>query len=177
MERTKGEITHKFRWFWAWQDDKEEEWLGEMSRLGLHLEKTEPFGFYSFTHGKPSAYIYRLDFQSGSLKGKEDYFQLFRDAGWEWIGNMGGWQYFRKESKADETPEIFTDNESKIAKYKRLLGYALIFLPIYTSTMVVWTGNVSPFIQIFRAIFSLVMILLLWMMVKVWLRIRQLQKL
>ncbi len=28
-------IEHK--WFWAWQDDKEERWLEEMSERGLHL--------------------------------------------------------------------------------------------------------------------------------------------
>jgi len=23
-----------FRWFWAWEDDREEAWLGEMARRG-----------------------------------------------------------------------------------------------------------------------------------------------
>ncbi len=32
----------KFRWFWAWNDDREEEWLGSMSREGWHLSD---FGF------------------------------------------------------------------------------------------------------------------------------------
>jgi hypothetical protein len=30
-----------------------------------------------------------------------------------------------------ETPEIFTDRESKIAKYQRVLGIMIIFFPIW----------------------------------------------
>ncbi len=27
------------KWFWPWQDDKEEAWLEELSRQGLHLKR------------------------------------------------------------------------------------------------------------------------------------------
>jgi hypothetical protein len=41
---------------------------------------------------------------------------------------MGGWQYFRKEAPAGETPEIYTDQASKVYKYQRLLLFLTIFL-------------------------------------------------
>jgi len=44
---------------------------------------------------------------------------------------MGGWQYFRTLAEEGESPEIYTDPDSKIQKYRRLLTYLVIFLPIY----------------------------------------------
>jgi hypothetical protein len=59
------------------------------------------------------------------------YLQLFKDAGWEYCGEMAGWQYFRKETRSGERLEIFTDNMSKIAKYHRVQWMAFIlFLPL-----------------------------------------------
>ena len=43
----------KFKLFWAWEDDKEEKWLGEMSRLGWHLEAPGFPGFYYYAKGEP----------------------------------------------------------------------------------------------------------------------------
>jgi hypothetical protein len=120
----------KFRWFWAWQDDREEEWLGSMSRGGWHLSE---FGFpcvYHFRKGESKRYVYRLDFQTSKMKDREVYLQLFRDAGWEHVGSMSAWEYFRKEAQPGEEPEIFTDPESKIQKYQRVLRFLVIFFPI-----------------------------------------------
>jgi hypothetical protein len=122
----------KFRWFWAWQDEREEAWLAEMSLDGWHLSGFGFPGVYYFRKGPPKRYIYRLDFQTSKTKDREAYLQLFRDAGWDHLGNMSAWEYFRKEAKPGEQPEIFTDPESKIQKYQRILGLLVIFLPILT---------------------------------------------
>ena len=45
---------------------------------------------------------------------------------------MSNWRYWRKSIVNGETPEIFTDNESKIRKYQRLLGYMAFFLVFLT---------------------------------------------
>jgi hypothetical protein len=124
-----GQLISKSKWFWAWQDDREEAWLSEMARQGLHLRQASPFGQYTFVSGPPRAMAYRLDFITQSKKNS-DYFQLFQDAGWEHVGEMSGWQYWRKEIVEGRVPEIFTDNASKIQKYQRLLGFLVIFLPI-----------------------------------------------
>jgi hypothetical protein len=71
--------------------------------------------YYTFEKGEPRNNFYRLDFLS-NYKDKENYLQLFEDAGWSHVGEYGSWQYFRKTALEGETPEIFTDNESKIKK-------------------------------------------------------------
>ena len=132
MEET---MINRTKWFWGWQDDREEEWLGEMSRQGWHLVRPAAFGQYTFVQGAGREYAYRLDFVTAAQK-KEDYFQLFRDAGWEHVGEMGGWQYWRKEIVEGMVPEIFTDNASKVQKYQRLIGVLAAIMPIFVIFLV-----------------------------------------
>ncbi len=115
----KETIVRRRRWFWSWQDEKQEAWLAEMSRQGLHLTALGYFGSYWFEKGPPRSYAYRLDFND--RKKTDDYFQFIQDAGWEHLGTLAGWQYWRKEVREGESNEFFTDSESKIQKYRRLL--------------------------------------------------------
>lgn len=118
-------------WFWVWQDEKEEAWLQEMARQGWHLKGIGAFGTYKLAAGEPREMAYRLDFFTDS-KNKANYLKIFDDAGWEYIGEFGSWQYFRKPIQDGEVPEIFTDNESKIVKYGRILTILIVLLPIYS---------------------------------------------
>jgi hypothetical protein len=120
----------KFRVFWPWQDDREEAWLGELSRKGWHLSGFRFPDQYRFVHGDPKNFAYRLDYQSSRMKDREAYLQLFQDAGWEHVGKMASWEYFRKEARAGEEPEIFTDPESKIRKYRQVLGNLTLLLAV-----------------------------------------------
>jgi hypothetical protein len=131
-------LIKKAKWFWYWQDDKEETWLGEMARQGLHLQKMNTFGRYSFLQGKPKDVAYRLDFVKNSRK-TPDYFQLFQDAGWESVGEMNGWQYWRKDIQDGKVPEIFTDTESKVRKYQRMLVFSTISIPLFIFFMIDFT--------------------------------------
>ncbi len=125
---TEEYVEHK--WFWAWQDFEEEQWLESMSERGYHLLEPGFFGRYVFEKGEPHKYIYRLDFMV-QPKDRESYLQLFNDAGWEYLGQFGSWQYFRKPAGDGNNPEIFTNVESKIKKYQRVLLFIIIFNPIY----------------------------------------------
>lgn len=118
----------KFRWFWVWQDEAEEAWLREMSQQGWHLSSVGIPTVYDFESGEPEDFVYRLDYPSYSRTEKENYLQLFRDAGWEHIGEMSGWHYFRQKAQPGEELEIYSDAESKISKYQRLLLFALILV-------------------------------------------------
>ncbi len=141
-EKMKEETTIcKYKLFWAWQDDQEEAWLTQMSQEGLHLKSLGFPGFYYFTAGEPANYVYRLDFVTDT-KDYQNYLRLFKDAGWEHLGRMGGWQYFRILAGEDEAPEIYSDPDSKIQKYRRLLVYMSIFLPIMI--FVVSRGHDAP---------------------------------
>jgi hypothetical protein len=150
-------MIRKSRWFWPWQDNREETWLGEMAARGLHLQKVGYFGRYTFIQGTPSPVAYRLDFVTNTRK-TPDYFQLFRDAGWEHAGEMGGWQYWRKEYVDGKAPEIFTDNASKVQKYQRLLGFIAIFFPIFMVNVINYGDPLTRyrsniFIVIYESIF------------------------
>lgn len=134
-------VIRKYKWFWAWQDEKEEAWLRQMSQEGLHLASLGFPGFYNFVAGEPANYVYRLDYITNS-KDYQNYLQLFKDAGWEHLGRMGGWQYFRTLAGEGELPEIYSDPDSKIQKYRRLLAYLTIFLPIMIA--VVSRGHEAP---------------------------------
>jgi hypothetical protein len=120
----------QFRWFWAWDDEKEEAWLSEMAQKGWHFQIASLPGFYTFEHGEPRDDIYRLDYFPDS-KDKVNYLQLFMDAGWDYKGEMNGWQYFRKPIIQGEVPEIFSDNESKSRKYRRIMLVLVVLLPIF----------------------------------------------
>ena len=167
----------KFKWFWAWQDEKEEAWLAEMAKEGYHLENISLPGQYSFRKGEPGNYIYRLDFQALRAKDKDSYLQLFADAGWEHVGDMGGWVYFRHKLNGGEPPEIYSDLESKIGKYHRLIAYLIIFLPI----MIVVLPNISDtvdrygsFMIVLVVLSTILMLLYAVAMVQVFRRMNQL---
>jgi hypothetical protein len=168
----------KFRWFWAWEDEKEESWLGEMSAVGNHLLKVGFPCFYTFTVGRPRRYVYRLDYQPGFKKDRDDYLQIFSDAGWDHIGEMSSWQYFRKEAAPGEQPEIFTDNESKVTKYKRLLGYLGIFLaPLWTMLIVQINVGRYAWVRGIQVFILFVSLFFLYAGIRILLRIRQLRSL
>jgi len=170
----------KFKWFWAWQDEAEENWLEKMSQSGYHLSSVSIPGVYTFSVAEPRNYVYRLDYRTFRKKDKGEYLQLFQDAGWEHIGEMSAWQYFRKEAKPTERAEIFTDVESKIAKYKRVLTYLgffyfILMMLIFTQRVLSsdsypWWGSI-PQIIIF-----VVLLLFTYAIIKLSIRIRHLRK-
>ncbi len=121
------------RTFWAWQEEKEEKWLAGMSKEGWHLERIGFFN-YTFREGPPADYAYRFDFKVLSNKDIDDYKDTFADAGWEYVGCFGSWYYFRAEISRDPEMELYSDNRSKMEKYKRLL----IFLVIITGPTMSW---------------------------------------
>ena len=173
-----NELVTKLKWFWAWQDEKEEAWLAEMARQGLHLN-TVPFpGSYQFKSGEPADYVYRLDYQSLKTKDKESYLQLFKDAGWEQVGEMGGWMYFRYEAAKGAAPEIYSDRESKIGKYQRVLSYLAIFLPLMVVMMpnIAGTEKYGPFFVILEALAFLIMVLFTIGIIQLFRRINQLKR-
>ena len=74
-------------------------------------------------------------FAPAAYKSLQDYLQICRDSGWEMVGRMGTWYYFRKECQGGEKPEFFSDTDSKVQKYRRLLLFLVIFMPILLNGM------------------------------------------
>ncbi len=172
-EKMKEEtMISKYKLFWAWQDDKEEAWLSQMSQEGLHLSSLGFPGFYWFTAGEPANYTYRLDFVTDP-KDYQNYLQLFKDAGWEHLGRMVGWQYFRTLAGEGELPEIYSDPDSKIQKYRRLLAYLAVFFPLMI--FIVSWGHVAPFFIGVQAVYAVLLGVYIFAAVKLFGRIRELK--
>lgn len=169
----------KFKWFWAWQDEQEEAWLRSMSQKGWHLSSIGLPCIYGFRASEPQDYVYRLDYQTFPKKDKQEYLQLFYDAGWEYIGEMSGWQYFRKEAKEGEALEIFTDVESKVTKYKRVLAFLAFYVVILIAVLShnIWGDYPYSWWVIVRVIYLLCMGSFIYAIIRLILRIRQLRRL
>ena len=116
----KKDIKTVVRTFFAWQEEKEEKWLKEMSNQGWYLTRVGFFN-YRFEKGKPADMVYKFDFKVLRKSEMDEYIITFKDAGWEYIGNFGSWFYFRTSADGDHSLELYNDNRSMIEKYKRLL--------------------------------------------------------
>jgi len=166
---TKSNV-RKFKWFWAWQDEAEEAWLREMSNEGWHFSGIGFPTIYNFKSGEARDYVYRLDYRSHWKMDKEDYLQLFRDAGWEYVEEMAGWHYFRKLARPGEDLEIYTDAESKIGKYQRLLAFlGILMLPLFMG-MINMRGR-FPFFIIFT-----IFLIYVYALIRILIRINQLKR-
>lgn len=100
-----------------------------MAQEGWHFKELGLPSNYTIESGEPRNDHYRMDFII-DRKNFQNYLQLFKDAGWEHLGEMRGWQYFRTNAKEKFVPEIYTNNDSKASKYQRLLIILIIFLPL-----------------------------------------------
>lgn len=125
-----GKLVRKFRWFWDDADHAIEQWLQDMARQGLHLHSVSCLRMiFVFRRGEPADVTYRIDFHL--KRTNADYVQLFNDAGWEHVDELLGWQYWRAPAREGRSQEIFTDVESAIKKYQRLLVlFTLTLLPL-----------------------------------------------
>jgi hypothetical protein len=125
-----AQLVRKFKWFWDDADHAMERWLQDMARQGLHLKRVTCIRtVFVFERGEPQDVAYRVDFLV--MRKDPEYVQLFEDAGWEHVDESLGWQYWRAPMVAGRAPEIFTDVESQITKYKRLLYlFAVCSLPM-----------------------------------------------
>ncbi len=173
----------KFRIFFAWQDEKEAQWLREMAKSGLHFERYV-FGVYTFRRGTPEDMIYQLDFYFERNSDKSEYLQLFSDSGWELADEFSGWHYFRKPYRSGESIKIYTDKESLIQKYRKLLlfliisgGPSIYFAFIWPSLSLAEHGLLNrPGFSIIRIILTLVAVMVLFSILRVLLLIRHLKK-
>jgi hypothetical protein len=182
-----AETMTKIKWFWPWQDENEEAWLGEMSANGWRLTYISLPCVYTFAKSAPARIIYRLDFFHAD-KGKfSEYQRIFRDAGWEYIGQLSNWQYWRKQVAEGEVAEIYTDVDSKLRKYRRLLGFLTFFLffLVFMGMNLVMHGlqQAADLPSLIRIVtiaaviaYGVLILIYLWAMVKVYWRINQLKK-
>lgn len=123
--------------FFAWNEEKEKEFLEEMALKGYRLVKVQ-LGKYIFEKDEPKKLIYQFDFRSFDKMSEEEYLQIYEDDGWSFMFRFGGWYYFSRERNNEEIDlSIFNNNESKRAKYKRLIFFLFLTgFPLYYQTLI-----------------------------------------
>lgn len=104
--------------------DKEERWLNEMAGAGWLLVRRRLR--YEFRRIDPGSAVVRVDFRDRGMSRADfdDYRTLFADAGWQHLdgSRRGGAQYFAASSTGSDA-DIFSDEESRAARYRRSLAW------------------------------------------------------
>jgi len=109
-----GEIKKVTRWWWAWNFDKEEEWLNNMANNGYALVGAK-WIFYQFEKAEPGEYIIRIEYHKDSL----EYVHFMEELGAERVAHYMGWNYYRRQSRLGEF-DLFSDLKSKIEHLKSI---------------------------------------------------------
>ncbi|MDL2258761.1 DUF2812 domain-containing protein, partial [Eubacteriales bacterium OttesenSCG-928-K08] len=125
--------------FLAWQHEKEEQWLRELSAKGLALVGVG-FCSYEFEDCDPGEYVVRLELLKNWPTHPESrkYIQFVEEMGAQHIGSLMRWVYFRKKT-ADGDFDLFSDLDSKCAHFSRI---ALLMAPISLFNIIVAVNNI-----------------------------------
>ena len=123
--------------FYISEFEQEAAWLAFMHREGWRFTSKEKC-YYHFEPCEKEDWCYQLDFKE-SQSEDEDYIQIYKDYGWEYVLHSGNWFYFRKkkEEGKEEDFSIFSDKESKIEMCRRIInGQFSKVLPLYAIILV-----------------------------------------
>ncbi|QQP10700.1 DUF2812 domain-containing protein [Lysinibacillus agricola] len=105
--------------------EKEEQWLNHMLFKGWVCTNINSAGFYTFKNTVDLEQVIRIDYQQ-DLRREErsNYKQLYEDFGWQALKEKSydGTYYWLK--RKDGNDELFSDHDSQIAKYKRLMKHS-----------------------------------------------------
>lgn len=144
MERNQ-ETIRMVRLYGAWAWEKEEKWLNRMAQKGWLMTDIK-FLVYKFRRVQPGInWIYQLDYNGLSGEELEEYKQIFRDAGWDYVTHFASWHYFRANGDEVKAKMIHTNNESRIKMLWRVLSLILLAgLPSY-----IWMMTTGRYLQTF----------------------------
>ena len=131
--------------FWAWEFEKEEKWLNEMSAKGLALVDYS-WCRYSFEECEPGEYTNKIQLleHRPNHPESEQYIRFMEETGAEQVASYMNWVYFRKKT-AEGPFELCSDIESKmnhlILVKKLLLPLAVLNLGIFIMNIVNFAIN------------------------------------
>lgn len=112
-----------YKWFWAWDFEKEEQWLNDMSAKGLCLVSVG-YCKYTFEESIPNEYIIRLEFLKSEPKHSEskEYIHFIEDTGAQYLGSVMRWAYFKRKNELGSF-DIYSDIDSRIQHLNRLFVF------------------------------------------------------
>lgn len=119
-----------FKVFVAGQEDRECEWLKEMSKSGYHLENVSFASYYTFKKGEAKDYTYMIDMKEKDQVNEYEYLQIYEENGIEYIDKSAEFYYFRGESDADVVSLIQCEQGrylSRINSHKKIIALCGIF--------------------------------------------------
>jgi hypothetical protein len=113
-----------------WNYEKEEQWLNEMSARGLAMCDYS-WCRYVFEDAPKGEYIYRIELLENKATHPESrkYIEFLEDTGVEFVASYMRWVYFRKKA-ADGPFDLYSDIDSKIRHYRRVLSFWTVFAGI-----------------------------------------------
>ena len=173
------------RFFTVADYEEEEQWLRRQHQNGWKLVKTVLPCFFVFERCTPEDVVYRLHYKNDC--GNGEYFQLFQDYGWTYFNRCMGWLYFRRpvsETDTAQEQEIFSDDASRVEMLRhivrtRMLPLLVIFfaclLPNFINSVRRAEGGV-PFADGFTVIFSVLVLVYLFLFVYCGGKLRRLKK-
>jgi len=167
-----------FRIFFDMTGQEEERWLSRMASQGWFLEKV-PLVFYRFVKGDPGQWVYRIDYRGGAKVDRSEYLGLFKDSGWEFAASAAGRYYFRTRDGAGPAPEIFTDNDSRVAMYRRIIAGSttlLVIMLIDINSVLRNHGHLNWFSSLMLVLFSALALLFAVQLIQIRARINHIKK-
>ncbi|MEM7800285.1 MAG: DUF2812 domain-containing protein [Chloroflexota bacterium] len=162
----------RFKWFWSWEDDKEEKWLSEMSSRGNHLQQVDWTRFYTFEEGSPTDFTYRLEFYD-ERKNIENYKRRVGAAGWEYLGMSREWQYLRKEMARTSSDGLTADVSPKRDKIQRVFISRLLGLGAFLIVLLLNARFLT--LEMGLAIAAVLLLIYGFVLFRLWQRMLQLQ--
>ena len=108
-----------------WNFEKEERWLNRLAAQGLALTDYS-WCRYVFEETQPGEYIYRIELLDHHATHPESkrYIEFVESTGAECVTTYMRWVYFRKKA-ADGPFDLYSDNASRIAHYRRVRAFWL----------------------------------------------------
>jgi len=140
-------------WKYPYDVEKTESWLNELASEGFICVGADTLmSRYSFEQGEPGEYTYRYVFfdkcfgHSKSIR----YLSFLRESGIECVGSSFQHVLLRKKT-ADGEFNLFTDRESQIKYYKRVLATDTIIgtialsigIPFYVYSIIIGNINIA----------------------------------
>lgn len=162
--------------------EEEENWLRTQHKKGWKLVKTVIPCFYIFERCTPEDVAYRLDYKNNSENG--DYFQIFKDFGWEYFNCCMGWLYFRKpisQTDTEKDSEIFTDSSSRVNMVNhifktRMLPVMVLFFCCVLPNLIRSIEVTDSFSNVMVVILAIVAILDIFLITHCGLKLMRLKK-
>lgn len=121
------EVKTAWRWWTGWKIERLENWLEEMEQKGWNLVKVDYAFRFKFEKGESRKMRYSSDYQ---INVKNDYFELFKEDGWELVDFQNDPWFIWRKSYQDERPSVYTDTKSLIERNNRQIRSIIIMVPV-----------------------------------------------